>query len=284
MSMCEFCLKHGEGEKWYLAARNYSEDLLSDLKRRRFIEGYLKKPPRQQFMRVKRLELLEKAPAFVQRLIRWRVSEHYKKSHFGQVVPIEDVERILTLVNSVVRVACYCRYASLGRDCRYCYGISLGPDGGRFSQILSGIDGSFLSGPETRGVERIGKAEALNAMRANEKQGLCHSVWTFRTPFIGGICNCDRADCLAMRTTVTHGTSVMFRSEYLAEVDPTACNGCRLCMKVCQFGALSFSAAERKVSIDPRRCFGCGICRAVCKPSAIALRDRGEVPEAANLW
>ena len=29
--MCEFCLKHGEGEKWYLQAKNYSDDLFSDL-------------------------------------------------------------------------------------------------------------------------------------------------------------------------------------------------------------------------------------------------------------
>ena len=34
-------------------------------------------------------------------------------------------------------------------------------------------------------------------MREHEKEGLCHTVWTFQTPFIGGICNCDRADCLA---------------------------------------------------------------------------------------
>ena len=36
--MCEFCLKHGEGEKWYLQAKNYSEDLLSDLRRLKFLE------------------------------------------------------------------------------------------------------------------------------------------------------------------------------------------------------------------------------------------------------
>ena len=38
--MCDFCHQHGEGKKWYLDARNYSEDLLSDLKRRRFIEHF----------------------------------------------------------------------------------------------------------------------------------------------------------------------------------------------------------------------------------------------------
>ena len=38
--MCEFCHKHGEGKKWYLRAENYSTDLLSDLKRRKFIADF----------------------------------------------------------------------------------------------------------------------------------------------------------------------------------------------------------------------------------------------------
>ena len=38
--MCEFCTKHGEGRKWYLNANNYSEDLLGDIRRRKFIEKF----------------------------------------------------------------------------------------------------------------------------------------------------------------------------------------------------------------------------------------------------
>lgn len=37
--MCEFCLKHGEGQRRYLSAKNYSEDLLADIARRKFIEA-----------------------------------------------------------------------------------------------------------------------------------------------------------------------------------------------------------------------------------------------------
>ena len=42
--MCEFCIKHGEGKKWYLQAKNYAEDLLSDLRRRNFIIGFFGHP------------------------------------------------------------------------------------------------------------------------------------------------------------------------------------------------------------------------------------------------
>ena len=42
--MCEFCHKHGEGKKWYLQAKNYSDDLLSDLERRKYIVDFFAHP------------------------------------------------------------------------------------------------------------------------------------------------------------------------------------------------------------------------------------------------
>ncbi|HUW18518.1 MAG TPA: 4Fe-4S binding protein [Sedimentisphaerales bacterium] len=281
--MCEFCLKHGEGKKWYLQASNYSEDLLSDVRRRKFIEDFF--ADTDSIARdVERLEKLEKAPRFVQGMVRSLVARKSKKVHYGQVVPIEDIEHIFGFVNSIVRVACICRHITLGKEKRYCYGVSLGPNGGKLGEIVRGLDGSFLNGPDTSGMESLGKEDAISALREHEKEGLCHSVWTFRSPFIGGVCNCDRADCLAMRCTVTQGIPVMFRAEYVAAVDPDQCSGCRQCMRVCQFGAISYSASNKKTVIDQRRCYGCGICRSVCPKAAIGLKERSTVPAAANLW
>lgn len=30
--MCEFCVQHGEGKKWYLLMKNYSEELFHQKK------------------------------------------------------------------------------------------------------------------------------------------------------------------------------------------------------------------------------------------------------------
>jgi heterodisulfide reductase subunit A-like polyferredoxin len=87
-----------------------------------------------------------------------------------------------------------------------------------------------------------------------------------------------------MRCTVTHEIPVMFRAEYIAQVDPDACTGCRQCMKVCQFGAIVYSASTAKVAIDHKRCYGCGICRSMCPVDAIHLHDRATSGTAANLW
>ncbi|MCL5025197.1 MAG: 4Fe-4S binding protein [Chloroflexi bacterium] len=281
--MCEYCVKHGEGQKWYLQAKNYSDDLLSDLQRRKFIEDFFTHPESLEDD-AKQLERLDRAPGFVRRVVRWRTTSRMKKIHFGQVLPIEDVERIFDFATSIVRVACICRQAVLGSEQRYCYGVSMAPDGGRLGEIIRAIDASYLTGPDTAGLESLSKEEALAAFRQHEREGLCHTVWTFVAPFIGGICNCDRSDCMAMRSTVTHGVPVMFRAEYVAQVDRELCNGCRACMRACQFGAVSYSAAQNKALIDPRRCYGCGVCRSLCAKNAILLPDRSTVRAAANVW
>lgn len=281
--MCEFCHKHGEGKKWYLQAKNYSEDLLSDLRRRKFIADFASSPE-ALVENMKKLESLNRAPAFVKAVLTPYISGRQKKMHFGQVLPIEDVKSIFDFVSSVVRMACICRQGNLGTEQRYCYAVSIAPQEGELFKILQEIDAGYLTGPETAGLEKLDKEEALKNMHEHEKEGLCHTVWTFITPFIGGVCNCDRSDCNAIRATLTFGVPIMFRAEYVAEANPELCNGCRQCMRVCQFGAIGYSAANQKVLIDPRRCYGCGVCRASCTKDAIALASRSAVSVAANMW
>ena len=282
--MCEFCHKHGEGQKWYLRAENYSEDLLSDLRRRRFIQRFFREPDHIN-EGMEGLERLRRAPSFVRSVITPFIVNRQKKSHYGQVLPIEEVERIFTFVNSVVRLPCICRQAMTGTEQRYCYGVSMVPqEESRLYRIIREIDASYLTGPDTRGLEALSKGEALASLRDLEKKGLCHTVWTFVAPFTGGICNCDRSDCGAMQATVTMDFPVMFRAEYVARLDPERCNGCRQCMRVCQFGAMGYSIAHEKVTIDPRRCYGCGICRSVCTRDAIVLAERASVPLAQGVW
>ncbi|MDT8070272.1 MAG: 4Fe-4S binding protein [Terriglobia bacterium] len=280
--MCEFCLKHGEGKKWYLEAKNYSADLASDVERRNLLK-MMYENPEAVGKAVGKAESLQKLPKFVREWFVFMITRKQKKMHYGQVVPIEDVEKIFNLTNSIVRVACYCRYNTLGKEKRYCYGISVSPETG-LAEILGTVVEGFDGGPYTSGAETLTREEALEAFRRHEREGLAHTIWTFGTPFIGGVCNCDRSDCWAMRFTLSRNMPMMFRAEYVGQIDPDVCNGCRECMRQCQFGALTWSASNKKAVIDQRWCYGCGVCRAVCKENAIALVDRAQVPVAANLW
>jgi ferredoxin len=281
--VCEFCHKHGDGKKWYLQAKNWSDDLLSDLRRREFIADYLSDPHHIK-EGMDSLDRLARAPAFIRRAISGSVSRRMKRTHFGQVLPLEDIEEVFKFANSITRTPCICRQAMLGRDEAYCYGIAVGPGSRGIGGIFEDLGLSFSSGPDAAGQDVLSPEEALDHFRSHEKEGLCHTVWTFMAPYTGGICNCDRAHCGAMISTVTHDVKVMFRAEYVAAVNPDLCTGCRACMRVCQFGAIVYGAADRKIAIDPMRCYGCGICRSACSNDAISLKARAEEPAAARLW
>jgi ferredoxin len=283
--MCEFCHKHGEGKKWYLNAHNYSNDLLSDVRRKKFIDNfpsYTKELVKEE----KKFERVVHLPPFVRSVVTPYIQNRKKKEHFGQVVPIEDLDRILEFVNSIIRLPCSCRQSLVGPDkYRYCYAFVIAPqDEAMFGDSALPVDESYNAGPDTSEFETMSREQTRAALRDLEKKGLCHTIWTFITPFIAGICNCDRIDCLAMRATVSIGFPTMFRAEYVAELNPELCNGCRRCMTVCQFGAIGYSILNDKAEIDQRRCFGCGVCRANCTKNAIVLNDRSSVPAAANLW
>lgn len=281
--MCEFCHQHGEGKRWYLQAKNYSEDLLSDIGRRKYIFNFIKYPEHSA-NGVETLGRLQSLPGFVQSVVNPYLINRQKKSHYGQVVPIEECENIFDSLGSIVRIACYCRHTTVGTEQRYCYLLSMAPNGGVMADLVRSVDASYLTGPDTSGLEILTKNEAITSLKAHEKEGLCHTVWTFVTPFIGAICNCDRTDCLAMRSTVGYGFPIMFRSEYIAKVDESLCSGCRQCMQYCQFGAMSYSAAERKSRVDIKRCYGCGICRSGCDKKAIKLQERASNLIASRLW
>jgi ferredoxin len=217
-----------------------------------------------------KLDRIRKTP--LMKLAKPILTRRQKRDHYGQVVPMEEVEKIFEMVQGVIRLACVCRRVTTGNmNARYCYGLALD------KQLTDLIDDSFS-------LETLPKEEALESIRKLDKEGLVHSVWTFKTPFIGGLCNCDQ-DCLAYRMThVRRDYPVMFRAEWVGSVSLEACNGCRLCMRQCQYGAIRYSSNDKKVIIDPAACYGCGVCRAVCNKDAITLSPRESVNEAAHSW
>jgi Pyruvate/2-oxoacid:ferredoxin oxidoreductase delta subunit len=183
-----------------------------------------------------------------------------------------------------VRLSCICRHVSIGKEERYCFGVSMGPNGGGIAKLLKEIDASYLVGPHTGGLESMPKEEALARIQETEGEGNCHTIWTFVTPFLAGICNCSLPGCYALKTTITHKSPVFFRGEYVAKVAPDKCSGCGQCVKICSFKAFKPRKKKDKAEVDALRCYGCGICRSVCVKAAITLADRAAVPAAASLW
>ena len=291
IAMCEFCIQHGEGKQWYLQMKNYSQEILDAAltaeeteavgykTRREWVNNFTKwfvvpayrgrnpEPPKPKDSPFN--EVVYDIPPTQEQILA-----QSKIEHFAQVVPIEDVEKILRMTDSITRMPCGCRYSATGlTDQRYCFGLGID-----VLQILGQYPDSSAS------LEVMGKDEAMKLIRKFDEEGLMHSVWTGVTPFVIGVCNCD-VDCGAYRGYIKNrGLPKFFHAEYICQVDPDQCTGCKECMSQCQFGAQFYSSSMGKVSIAPELCFGCGVCRVACPQNAISLIPRAKSPEAAIIW
>jgi len=201
--------------------------------------------------------------------ISWRV-------HFGQVVTKEEIDRIVDMIYPIGLMTCACRRSMRGL-----------PDDENFTCLGMG-PGMYKweRWPDTYrgGMNFLTPEEAKHVIDVMNRRGLVHCLYTFGTPYLAGICNCDYPDCGGLRTAVDMGVKVVWKGHYVAEVDPERCTGCGLCARRCQFKALSFSPSTLKAYIDPFKCFGCGLCRNPCKPDAIEMVDRASLPAVAGVW
>lgn len=278
--MCEFCVQHGDGKRWYLEASNYAHDLERDLERRGYLVEFVTTFDERMTRNIKLLDLVKAVPKPVGDVFRSVASKRQQRDHFGQPVPLEDCEKILDIATSVVQLPCVCRHRAGGSEEGYCLAITVNPADGALEEAFRG----FSDGPDTSKLQRLSKEEALAVLRRCEAEGLMHSIWTFKTPFISAICNCNLASgCMAMKTELDYHLKVMWKGEYVAEVDPGACVACGACFDRCPFSAIRPDAAKRAV-VTSQSCYGCGTCRSACRKDAISLRERALVPAVANSW
>lgn len=289
--MCEFCTQHGEGKKWYLEIKNYSDELLyeelnatqkeiaqvntrveylNDLFKY-FVMPAISNVSREKYQTESEPVTVE--PSQVLPSEDTQVA-HRKIEHFGQILPIEDVEEVIDIAASITRMACGCRLINAGKkDERFHFGL------------MVDRRGTFEEFPDAASsLEVLTKEQAKEIFRKYDQQGLMHMIWTGVTPYVMCLCNCDR-DCNNYKNyVVNRGAPRFFRGEYISQVDWDLCDGCRDCMNRCQFGAQFYSFAQERVYIDPTRCFGCGVCRAACSRNAITQIPRQASPEAADIW
>ncbi|HZK24099.1 MAG TPA: 4Fe-4S binding protein [Oscillospiraceae bacterium] len=260
--MCEFCTQHGEGKKWYEVMQNYSGELLANEGRMQYIRHFIPNVQKNAQANIAKLAWAKQHFPAVYRFIRSIGTKRLKQIHFGQVVPLEDAEKVIDLVQSITRTACVCRSVVSGKkNARYCLLLGVDP-------YQSGIDYADLQ----HSLETITPTEAKQLLREFDQQGLVHSIWTMKTPFIGALCNCNQ-ECLAYQVQVESKLlEMMFKAEYIAEIEAALCTGCRRCQQLCQFEAIAYEHGQ--CSINTQKCYGCGVCRQACPAEAIVLRPK----------
>ncbi len=261
--MCEFCTQHGDGKKWYENMENYTREVFSQVSSEEKLKKYLRGFRRRlSFWPFAAYWFKQRIPAIYDSLVYPRVTSSLKKHHFGQVIPLEDAENILENVGTIVQFPCVCRRVISRRELGYCLGVGMD-----MTEIVKDV-------PDFSNYQLLSTEEAVNLVRQLEGEGMMHSIWTFETPFIGGMCSCDR-DCMAYNVQVRMKIGrAMWRAEYVAEIETESCSGCRRCEKSCLFEAVEYNRVEKKCSINMNNCYGCGICRTFCHKNAITLSDR----------
>ncbi len=278
--MCQFCVEHGEGERWYLQASNYAFDLESDLRRRQYIVDFISGFSEMRTNAISWMERFERIPAPLSAMGKAAISKRLQANHFGQPVPLEECERILELATSITVIPCICRMHEPGKHAdEVCLLVTTQP----IEPLLVEGFADYADGPDLDDFNKLSVSQAMELLRACELDGLMHSVWTFKTPFTAAICNCNvESGCMAMKVTAGYDLKVMWRGEWVARLDAARCTRCGRCARLCPFAAINASRAS--VAIDAQRCWGCGVCRSACTEGAISLLDRRAVPAVAALW
>lgn len=82
--MCEFCVQHGEGKKWYLVMQNYSRELWGQQKRSHFMEDFGAHFEERIGKTVAQIDAVRDIP-LVGRLARQMAVRKEKALHWGQV-------------------------------------------------------------------------------------------------------------------------------------------------------------------------------------------------------
>jgi Na+-translocating ferredoxin:NAD+ oxidoreductase subunit B len=115
--------------------------------------------------------------------------------------------------------------------------------------------------------------EAMSIIAQNQEDGLVlQPSNTEKAEFICSCCGC----CCGMLNLQKFLPKPLdyWASNYYAEVDMNACNGCGVCETKCQVGAVRIPAGMQVAFVDLNRCIGCGICVSTCPDQALSLSKK----------
>jgi NAD-dependent dihydropyrimidine dehydrogenase PreA subunit len=116
----------------------------------------------------------------------------------------------------------------------------------------------------------ITRDEAMSIIEHNQKQGLV--LQPSNTEKAEFICSCCGCCCGMLRIQKKLPKPLDFWSaNYYAAVDELTCEGCRVCVKSCQVGAVSVAHKKQPALVNRDRCIGCGVCVSACPVQSITL-------------
>lgn len=271
--MCEFCEKHGQGNRWYLNPENFSERMLEDHKRQKTLEEVAGWGIDNYIDFTSRVTQLINWPV-IGRVVKSMVNRMAPNEHGGQVISLEDSLHLLEYGRDFVLLPCACRRLVGHKDDLVC--LNFGP-------IKELQRRSMPEGP----MEELNLQEAQEMVRRSDERGHFHQVLYAKVPFPICVCNCDARYCTSLKQRYANQVeAAILKGHEVCLVDEDRCRECEepLCVARCSFGAMSYDREEGRVHIDLGRCFGCGLCRTACEKGALSMVPRESIPAVARMW
>lgn len=267
--MCEWCMQHGEGQKWYENMKNYAREFLDDEETAKGLHAFMQKTELISAAANDQLYgMLEENPDRIYEIDQ-QVKAYTMVASHSQIIPIEDAKKIISFANPIVRFACGCRRRYLGEEnAKFCIVF------GRFAEEIVGQYPDYTRGS----FDYVTRDETYELFQKwHDQDGYVFTVEAGKMPYIYGVCVCEYPICSVLRRMTSWGHYYHFRykkAEYYAAVDIERCTGCGKCLTRCAFGAMRLKRRTKKMVINPRVCIGCGQCRVGCEREAIALKPR----------
>ena len=289
--MCDHCLKHGTAGKWYLNAKNYSNEIVEEYNLQEFLQ--------EQYKNFEQIAV-RKVAGFsgvglgykIQMPIIGRVVKHFAEQmlhstkpptdpfkaegHIGQVVPLDDAIAILEhcAVEPIIQKYCMCRYMHRGEKDACCINF------GVMSEIIEKLP-RFIPVDEKF---QLTREEAIERFKEHNKKGYIGTIWYGPYPYINNLCSCANPECAGIRPRLDFGINSIYKAEYVVDIEPDQCQGCISCISKCQFNAIEFDPIKKRCSVDLTKCYGCGVCLHACKYDAMRIYPRKDFPELKRIY
>ncbi|MEN6421005.1 MAG: 4Fe-4S binding protein [Smithella sp.] len=195
------------------------------------------------------------------------VEQEVKQEH-EDILPYEDVKKIIDRFDKIAISTCYCRHEKdlLGKPCHVTEE--------RENCFLFGQTAEFVI--KYRFGRQISKEEALKIADKAREDGLVHKAFHVKQDINNeeyAICNCCKCCCGTFQIYYMGGSPMQSYSSHIAGIESSDCTGCGVCEEACPMEAISL--VDDVAKLNEKKCIGCGVCAHQCPASAIKLERTG---------
>ncbi|MBA7707342.1 hypothetical protein ES703_116213 [subsurface metagenome] len=232
--MCDYCVKHGAGGKWYLNARNYSNEIVEKYNLRDFLLEQYKNFEQISIRKVGgfnavglgyklQIPIIGRIVKHLAERILHRqkppINPFKPEGAIGQVVLLHDAIAILEhcAAEPIIEKNCMCRYMSRGIKEACCINF------GVMSEIIDKLP-RFIPVKEKY---QLTRKEVIERFKKHNRKGHIGTIWYCPFPYINNLCSCANPECAGIRPSLDFGIKSIYKAEYIADIRQDLCQGCQ---------------------------------------------------------